>query len=546
MKTHLTIIRNNDGFAALIALIMVLMLTLIGMAALSTSDDEMSITGNQLQETRAFYAAEGGLERAAASIQYVFDSAGVAPSTMPSGTENLNYAVVNYTSVDNGAAQQEVLTTGTLSGLHALVKSFTLTSTAVSDIDKAKVVLEVDFQSALIPIFQFAVFYENDLEIAPGPAMSLMGRVHTNGDLYLQSNNTLRMASYVTAAGNIYHGRKGPGAVGTGDVQIKDGSGGWVSMKRGTGWLESTASDWYDASVARWQGRVQDASHGQTRLNLPLNGAAADPHTMIEPTAGNPDSYEDKASLKIVDGVAYKEISGSWVNVTVDMEAKGIISQTTDRFYDAREGEWVDAMELDMTRLYAEGYAPANGVIYYSDEAAGSDWPALRLTNASELDAPLTVASANPVYTLGDYNSVDKKPASIMADAVTFLSGSFADAASTLSKSDRPASATTVNACVITGNVPTTSADYSGGFENLPRFLEDWNGVDFNWTGSMANLWESEQATGTWTGDYYNPPNRNWSYDFDLDDPANMPPETPVVRIFQRVGWQQKYVGYAN
>ena len=43
------------------------MLTLIGLAAMSTSDDEVTITGNELQETRAFYAAEAALEAAVCS-----------------------------------------------------------------------------------------------------------------------------------------------------------------------------------------------------------------------------------------------------------------------------------------------------------------------------------------------------------------------------------------------------------------------------------------------------------------------------------------------
>jgi hypothetical protein len=85
---------------------------------------------------------------------------------------------------------------------------------------------------------------------------------------------------------------------------------------------------------------------------------------------------------------------------------------------------------------------------------------------------------------------------------------------------------------------------YNGGLENLPRYLEVWSGVTFNWTGSAVNLWNSLQATGNWSGTYYTPPDRNWSYDTDLDDPNKLPPETPSVRVFQRTGWKQEYVGY--
>ncbi|HUV30789.1 MAG TPA: PilX N-terminal domain-containing pilus assembly protein [Acidobacteriota bacterium] len=536
---------SQRGFATLIALIMVGMLTLIGLAALSTSDDEVQVASNEMQEMRAFYAAETGLECAAANLQSQYETTGVPPTTMPSGTDSVNHCRVTYMTVDDGPAAQRRLGTGSLAGLHALVKSFTVNSVASSAIERAKLIMTQSFETALVPIFQFAVFYGNDLEIAPGPDMSLIGRVHCNGDMYLQANSLLRMDSYVTASGNILHGRKGPGAVGTGDVQVKDAYGNYVSMQEGAGWLESSDAHWYDSSVARWQGRVQDAAHGQTDLNLPLSTTGGDPHKIIEPGGSNPDSYEHKASLKVIDNKAFQYLAGLWVDVTADMTSKGIITFTSDAFYDQREASWVDATELDIQKLYAEGYAPANGVIYCSEKITGTnDFPALRIQNGSQLGAGLTIASENPVYTEGDFNSVSKQPAAIMGDAVTFLSGSWADGLSTGSKDARVAVSTTVNASIMTGNVETTASDYSGGFENLPRFLETWTGTAFNWSGSMVNLWTSAQADGLWNGTYYSPPIRNWSYDTDLDNPANMPPETPAVRVFQRTGWQQKYVGF--
>ncbi len=539
-------LRSENGFAALIALIMVGMLTLIGLAALSTSEDEVQIAGNELQEMRAFYAAEAGLERAATAVQVQYEITGVPPTVMPQGTDSLNNCLVTYSTVDNGPAVQKPLSIGPLAGLHALVKSFSITSLATNSIDRAKVQISQTFETALVPIFQFAVFYNNDLEIAPGPDMTLIGRVHTNGNMYLQANLILKMASYVTAAGSIFHGRKGPGGVGTGDVQIKDAYGNYVSMQEGSGWLDATDAHWYDSSVARWQGRVQDAAHGQPALNLPLTTAGGDPHDIVERAAGNPDSYENKATLKIIDGQAFKYTGGVWVDVTADMTAKGIITYAADQFYDGREGEWVDVVEFDIEKMYDENYEPSNGILYVSEQVSGGDFPALRLNNASTLDDPLTIVCENPVYTNGNFNSVNKKPAAIMGDAVTFLSGSWNDTLSSGSKNNRIAVNTTVNASIITGNVETTTSDYSGGFENLPRFLEKWTNIQFNWSGSMINLWTSIQANGTWNGTYYSPPIRNWQYDTDLDDPNNLPPETPVIRIFQRTGWQQQFVGYTN
>ncbi len=535
-------LKTQGGVATLIALIMMTMLTLIGLAALNTSDDEVSIAGNELHEMQSFYASESGLDAAAAMIQRNYDTTSAPPLTMPAGTLYLNNCAVSFSTNDNGAPSQEILTTGTLSGLHALVKSFTISSTGTSTSDNSKVVLSQVFQVDMVPIFQFAVFYGNDLEIAPGPAMTLMGRVHTNGNLWLQSNVSLKMDSYVTAAGDILYGRKGAGGAGAGDVLMKDATGIYRSMKDGAGWLDANDAHWYDSSTSRWDGRVQDASHGQEALNLPLNTTNGNAHLLIEREAGNPDSYEAKATIKFIDGQGFMKVGGVWNNVTADMVTKGVITYTANKFYDGRENQWVEALDLDIGKLYANGYAPSNGVIYNADAAGPGEFPVLRIKNGATLNAPLTIASQNPVYTQGNFNSINKKPAAIYGDAVTFLSTTWNDANSGLALGSRIAGVSTVNASFMTGNVETTPANYSGGFENLPRFLENWAGKNFNWLGSMVNLWTSEQALGLWNGTYYSPPNRIWAYDTALNDPANLPPQSPVVRVFQRVGWKQENV----
>jgi hypothetical protein len=528
--------------AALVALLLVGMLTLIGLAALSTSDDEVQVAGNKWQETKAFYAAESGLDRAVADLIAHYDTANSVPGSMPSGDDDINNCDVTYATVDKGAATQKVIAAGAQAGLHALVKTFSVSATASNASENASVTLKEDFESGVCPLFQFAVFYGNDLEIAPGPNMTLLGRVHSNGNLWIQSGATLKMDSYVTCSGDIIHGRKGPGSVDNGDVLIKDGTGTYESMKLGSGWLEHSYSKWYDSSVARWNGRVQDSDHGQGELKVPIAGGG-DPHKLIERATSNPDSYENKATLKFVNGAALRLQSGSWVDVTAAMTAAGVITYTANKFTDQRENKVADVTDIDVSKLYSTGYAPTNGVVYFSDKRAGEDFPALRLKNGSQLGAALTVASENPVYTVGNFNSTAKKPAAIMADAYTCLSGSWDDTKSAQVKTNRPASATTINVCYATGNVNTTSTTYNGGFENLLRFLEDWTDKTNTWSGSAVCLWNSLQATGTWNGNYYTPPNRTWSYDSMLDDPNKIPPESPVIRVFHRTGWAQEHVG---
>ncbi len=539
MKT-LSRISNNRGMSTFIALMMMVMLTLIGISAIKMANDEVTIAGNEMNEMQSFYAAEAGLERAAAAIQHAYMTTNQPPSVLPTGNETVSGVVAAYSTSTNGTLEQRTLTQGTLAGLNASVRSFTITSTATSSIDNSQVVLSQEFEAAMVPIFQFAVFYGNDLEVAPGADMTLIGRVHSNGNLWVQSGATLKMESFVTCSGEFLHGRKGPGGTSYGDVLIKDEDGNYRNMKNSDGtFLQATSANWYDSSSNRWGGRVQDSAFGQGELNLPL-AATGDPHKLIERAAGNPDSYENKADLRIIDGVAEARVGASWVNVSALLPS-GTISSSS--FTDLHEGTTVQATNIDMAKLATSAYFPTSGVVYISDQRSG--FRGTRLQNGADIGNAVSIFSENPVYVQGDFNTVDKKPAAICGDAVTFLSNNWNDANSALNISSRTASVTSVNASIMTGNNNTTGANYNGGLENLPRFLENWTGRNFNFKGSLVNLWNSQQATAPWAyGSYYTAPNRNWSYDTDLDDPSNLPPETPVVRIFQRVGWRQDNVGY--
>jgi hypothetical protein len=73
-----------------------------------------------------------------------------------------------------------------------------------------KTVLQMDFKSRTIPLFQFGAFYEGDLELNPSRAMSFNGRMHTNSSMYITAgtaaNTPLTIDGAVTAVQNIYTG----------------------------------------------------------------------------------------------------------------------------------------------------------------------------------------------------------------------------------------------------------------------------------------------------------------------------------------------------
>lgn len=535
-----TRLSRESGFTTLIFLSLLLMLSLLGLNAIMTSTNEVDIAGYTLNSQGALYAAEAGLEKGSAYITNYYNKFGKPPSSLPDDSIQIGKFSVTYEITKPGVTVSKTMTQGAYRGLYALTDEYVVTATAIAPGVHSATSLQMTVDASVVPVYQFAVFYENDLEIAPGPAMTLGGRVHSNSDMYLQSDNSLKIDSYTTSAGDIKHGRHPNSGMstGSGTVQIKDGTGTYQNMKNADNtWLDSDDGDWVNKSIDRWDGRVEDKNHGMTELKLPVV-ASGEPMDMIGRSGtDNADSYEHKAGLKILDGQVYfRQPDSSWQNVTTDFTSAGILTQST--FRDGRENKDVKSYDIDIAKLNTSSYWPDGGIIYSANEISGS-LVATRLKNGSELKEGLTVASENPVYTVGNYNSVNKKPASIMADALTILSVNWTDGNSW--NSTRTAADTRVNAAYMTGNKAsgTGGNTYSGGFENLPRFLENWSGKKFMWKGSAVDLWLSEKATGTWGGSYYSPPNREWEFDTDFLDPNKLPPGTPLISIVMKTSWRE-------
>jgi hypothetical protein len=196
----------------------------------------------------------------------------------------------------------------------------------------------------------------------------------------------------------------------------------------------------------------------------------------------------------------------------------------------------------------------------------------LKLTNGSAIDLGanggipfgLAVASENPVYIQGNYNSTggtfdgSHVAASIIADAVTLLSNSWNDRHSfncphTLAatcnggKSGRVASTTWYRMAIIAGkgmsfpHPDTLYQDFGtdGGVHNFLRFLENWGGQTLNYRGSIVSLFFNRQATGIYKccTNVYSPPSRGYNFDVEFLQPNLLPPRTPMFRDVNITGF---------
>jgi Tfp pilus assembly protein PilX len=181
-----------------------------------------------------------------------------------------------------------------------------------------------------------------------------------------------------------------------------------------------------------------------------------------------------------------------------------------------------------------------------------------------------TVASENPVYVQGNYNSGPSDPmwggginttphsaAAIIADTVTLLSNNWNDLNS-LANPTGPgarAGATTYYRMAVAGgkNVPFPQPNWAGagekdfgtdgGLHNFLRYLENWGGQQLFYTGSLVSMYYSEYNTGTFKccTVVYSPPVRNYSFDTLFLNPANLPPGTPMFQDVVNLSYHQNF-----
>lgn len=74
------ILKNEDGTVLIIALMMLVMLTVIGISASSISNIEIQIAGNDKFYKTAFYAADGGSEMGAELVEKILETRSLTTS----------------------------------------------------------------------------------------------------------------------------------------------------------------------------------------------------------------------------------------------------------------------------------------------------------------------------------------------------------------------------------------------------------------------------------------------------------------------------------
>lgn len=207
-STHSRTRNGERGSATVVAILIMGLLTVFVSLALSRASNEAMLMGNDAAEGRAFNAAQASLETMTRNFNKIYDLR-LAP--IPSDLTSIRSAGVpgftNYTFAQfitaTQAPSQVVISGDAYQGLYATRDAWRLDTTATDNVSGVQVQVTREFFNNLVPIFQFGIFYDDNMEFHPGPRFAFGGRVHSNGSIFLMANDGLIFDSRVTAAGQV-------------------------------------------------------------------------------------------------------------------------------------------------------------------------------------------------------------------------------------------------------------------------------------------------------------------------------------------------------
>ncbi len=329
--------KTESGVALIGTLMILVLLSALFVGFILSVNADQRLIGVDRDQNRAFYAALAGLEQLTADLGTLFNT-NYAPSVTqinaltatPPAIPDISFVspggssgyVIQFPTDSMGRPKAETATipSGPYEGLVGLLTPYTMTSTART-LTNSEVRMQRTLQTVAIPVFQFGIFSETDLNFHAGPNFNFGGRVHTNGNLYLSQGDgtTLTLSNRVTAVGEVirrylvngwptsssYNGR----------VDVTTSPGAYRALAASEGSLVGTIGSaeneptWTNLSIGTYNGNIRSGRTGARRMDLPLASMGATPMDLIRrppvnEDSGNPDVFGQRyfalASLRIL------------------------------------------------------------------------------------------------------------------------------------------------------------------------------------------------------------------------------------------------------
>jgi hypothetical protein len=336
--------KNPSGVALIITLLTLTILSLIAIGFFFLVAGEQRNAGAGSGNNTAFYGAEAAIENMSAQLDQLFShtasptpaeisALSAQPPSIPGITfpaqstqyPNGGYYIFNPGNGSGGlfSSPGTIGGSGPLAGLQGDITPFTLTAIAdgPSVVDgssssggarNTEVEMIRQVQEVSVPVFEFGVFSNNDLDFFAGPDFNFGGRVATNGNLYLAEGDgdTLTFPSVVTAYGNVVRENLENGwstsTDYTGTVNIDTSPGNYRALAQNE---DSSNANW-PTIAGYYNGNILSSTTNppSKKLNMAMAmpGAGGTPIQIIERAQSSDNTLisqarlENQASLRIL------------------------------------------------------------------------------------------------------------------------------------------------------------------------------------------------------------------------------------------------------
>lgn len=257
---------GERGAALAMALLIMGVLAVVSMSVLAVVNHEAQIANSDLRRTQTFYAAAAGIEKMTSDFSALFartsrpkqSHLNTIANSPPAELTGEGFVFQQSLALDSAALTEYhkritfpagsfptvVVPSGPFAGLTATVSPYVANTTATLDPGGSyitgtstttdggpQVTLQRKLNNYMIPIFQFGMFSNEDLEIHPGPQFYFNGRVHANGNIY--ASGTTEFQDKVTTANEIVTDVLRNGGTHATSVTVKVGST-TVSLTKGS------------------------------------------------------------------------------------------------------------------------------------------------------------------------------------------------------------------------------------------------------------------------------------------------------------------------
>lgn len=323
--------QNSRGFTLIAALLLTILLSGVAVGLMFMVSSEAHMGGNDLEGNLAYYGAEAGIENLTSQLSQLYQTAqspnaaalcaltNGGTAIYPTSVSGSNISNMNYTEsiwwpnpantqppncpTTNPTGNWDIVGSGSNQGMVATLVPLTLQVTATrvaasgevsggttNATTGASVNMTRVVEVALLPAFEFGIFCDGDCDYFAGPEFNFGGRVHTNGNLFLASGDTLTFTDKVAAVGQVIlsqlENNHATSSGYTGVTYVPNAAGGCPNPNSGpeancialtagswTGGFPpagSANSAWPGISKSTFNGFIENGLTGATKLQLPF------------------------------------------------------------------------------------------------------------------------------------------------------------------------------------------------------------------------------------------------------------------------------------